>query len=116
MSSFKKALVVIFSLIFGTLLLLTVSFFTLQKSNSAVSANASVEDWSVEVNQIDKIEMTIELGKVKIVPGDAEQMIVRCQYPTKDYLDNKVKMTTDRNEKTLHLQFASKRKSYFFGF
>lgn len=116
MGSFKKALVVIFSLIFGTLLLLTVSFLMFQKSNSTVSASASVEDWSVEVDQIDRIEMTIELGKVQIVPGDSEQILVRCQYPTKDYLDNKVKLTTDRNEKTLHLQLSSKRKSYFFGF
>lgn len=116
MGSFKKALVVVFSLIFGTLLLLTVSLLMFQKSNSVVSTNASVENWSVAVNRVERIEMTIELGKVQIIPGDSEEIVVRCQYPTKDYLDNKVKMTTDRNEKTLHLQFASKRKSYFFGF
>ena len=116
MGSFKKALVVVFSLIFGTLLLLTVSLLMFQKSNSVVSTNASVENWLVAVNRVERIEMTIELGKVQIIPGDSEEIVVRCQYPTKDYLDNKVKMTTDRNEKTLHLQFASKRKSYFFGF
>lgn len=116
MGSFKKALVVVFSLIFGTLLLLTVSLLMFQKSNSVVSTNASVENWSVAVNQVERIEMTIELGKVQIIPGDSEKIVVRCQYPTKDYLDNKVKMTTDRNEKTLHLQLSSTRKSYFFGF
>ena len=84
MGSFKKALVVVFSLIFGTLLLLTVSLLMFQKSNSVVSTNASVENWSVAVNQVERIEMTIELGKVQIIPGDSEKIVVRCQYPTKD--------------------------------
>lgn len=115
MSAFKRILVVLIALIFGTVLLLVVSFIMARQANIAVSAGTSFESWELVADKVEHIDLTIELGRVNIVPSAGSTIKIDCQYPARDYLDNRVKVVSDRDKDDLSVRIVSKRKAYFFG-
>ncbi len=115
MSAFKRILVVLIALIFGTVLLLVVSFAMARQADTAVSAGSASESWELDADKIEQIDLTIELGRVNIVPVTGSTIKIDCKYPSRDYLDNRVKVVSDRDKENLSVRIASKRKAYFFG-
>lgn len=114
MSAFKKAVVFLAALLFGTLLLLVVSYTVSMRAES-VAAQTDGQSWEIDADGLKKIDLTIELGRVEIVAGTDDRITVNCVYPAKDYLDNQVKLLADRDKDVLYLRLNSKRKTYFFG-
>lgn len=115
MSAFKRILVVLIALVFGTVLLLGVSFAVARQADPALSTSAAVESWELDASQVEHIDLTIELGRVNIVPIAGSTIKIECKYPSSDYLDNRVKVVSDRSDENLSVRITSKRKAYFFG-
>ena len=115
MSRWKKAGIFLFSLIFGTVFMMAVSLVTVHMTERSVSANAATEHHQVEAADIQKIQLTVELGKVTLVPEASDQLTVSCQYPSGGFLNNEVRVIEDRDNDELSLRLTSKQKIYFFG-
>ena len=115
MSNWKKIGVILFSLIFGTIFMMAVSLVTVYLTGNAVSANTTTESHQIEAAGAKKIQLTVELGKVMLVPESSDKITIKCQYPAEGFLNNEVRVIEDRDHEELSVRLTSKQKIYFFG-
>lgn len=115
MSNTKKILIILFSFLFGVVFVMAVSLFVIRFSGKAVSTGTLSESSSISGDGVEKIQLTVELGKVRLVPSETDEITVHCRYPSEDFLDNQLRIISDRDGSDLSIRINSKRRIYFFG-
>lgn len=115
MSNVKKLFIFLFSLVFGVIFAMAVSLAVAYFSDHAVAASAPPESSSIEADGVEHIQLTVELGKVRVVPGDDKEITIEYQYPPEGFLDNQLRIVSDRDGSDLSIRISSKQKMYFFG-